>query len=76
MTQSAAYVIFALSTRLEVLFSETFRLSQVFNYFLSLFPIIGWIGRYNLGWLTGDVIAGLTVGERSTTFLFDFYSNR
>ena len=70
MTQSAAYVIFALSTRLEVLFSETFRLSQVFNYFLSLFPIIGWIGRYNLGWLTGDVIAGLTVGQRSIKFLF------
>ncbi|TFK55266.1 sulfate permease [Heliocybe sulcata] len=32
------------------------------NYFTSLFPILGWITRYNLGWLTGDVIAGLTVG--------------
>ncbi|KDQ59482.1 hypothetical protein JAAARDRAFT_713540 [Jaapia argillacea MUCL 33604] len=32
------------------------------HYLRSLFPILGWIHRYNLGWLTGDVIAGLTVG--------------
>ncbi|KAF8892628.1 sulfate transporter family-domain-containing protein [Infundibulicybe gibba] len=32
------------------------------SYFVSLFPIFGWISRYNLGWFTGDVIAGLTVG--------------
>ncbi|KIY67713.1 sulfate permease [Cylindrobasidium torrendii FP15055 ss-10] len=32
------------------------------SYLFSLFPILGWITRYNLGWLTGDVIAGLTVG--------------
>jgi solute carrier family 26 (sodium-independent sulfate anion transporter), member 11 len=32
------------------------------DYFLSLFPILSWIGKYNLGWLTGDLIAGLTVG--------------
>ncbi|TFK90970.1 sulfate permease [Polyporus arcularius HHB13444] len=32
------------------------------RYVESLFPILGWITRYNLGWLTGDVIAGLTVG--------------
>ncbi|KAJ7172701.1 sulfate transporter family-domain-containing protein [Mycena filopes] len=32
------------------------------NYFLSLFPILQWISRYNLGWLSGDVVAGLTVG--------------
>ncbi|KAI0060859.1 sulfate permease [Artomyces pyxidatus] len=32
------------------------------NYFKRLFPILGWITRYNVGWLTGDVIAGLTVG--------------
>ncbi|KAH7930843.1 sulfate permease [Leucogyrophana mollusca] len=35
---------------------------EVINYLTSLFPIIGWITRYNLGWLTGDLIAGLTVG--------------
>ncbi|KAJ7489929.1 sulfate transporter family-domain-containing protein [Mycena galericulata] len=32
------------------------------NYLLSLFPILSWISRYNFGWLTGDVVAGLTVG--------------
>ncbi|KAJ3572486.1 hypothetical protein NP233_g3043 [Leucocoprinus birnbaumii] len=32
------------------------------DYLLSLFPIMKWIPRYNLGWLYGDIIAGLTVG--------------
>lgn len=32
------------------------------NYLTSLFPILGWISRYNWGWLTGDLVAGLTVG--------------
>ncbi|KAG8886508.1 hypothetical protein FRB97_003019 [Tulasnella sp. 331] len=32
------------------------------DYLRRLFPILGWIGRYNLTWLTGDLIAGLTVG--------------
>ncbi|KAJ7752081.1 sulfate transporter family-domain-containing protein [Mycena metata] len=32
------------------------------DYLLSLFPILSWISRYNLTWLTGDLIAGLTVG--------------
>ena len=35
---------------------------QVTTYIASLFPIVGWLSRYNLGWLSGDVIAGLTVG--------------
>ncbi|KAF9653059.1 sulfate permease [Thelephora ganbajun] len=30
-------------------------------YLRSLFPILGWITRYNFGWLTGDFIAGVTV---------------
>ncbi|KIM60618.1 hypothetical protein SCLCIDRAFT_1216672 [Scleroderma citrinum Foug A] len=34
----------------------------VSSYITNLFPILGWISRYNVGWLTGDVIAGLTVG--------------
>ncbi|KLO18575.1 high affinity sulfate permease [Schizopora paradoxa] len=34
----------------------------VVDYFVTLFPILGWIGRYNFGWLTGDLIAGITVG--------------
>ncbi|PPQ64651.1 hypothetical protein CVT26_002741 [Gymnopilus dilepis] len=35
---------------------------RLHDYVLSLFPIITWIGKYNLGWFTGDLIAGLTVG--------------
>ena len=31
------------------------------SYFLSLFPFITWIYRYNLVWFSNDVIAGLTV---------------
>lgn len=31
-------------------------------YAISLFPIAQWIYRYNLTWLYGDLIAGLTVG--------------
>lgn len=30
----------------------------VLNYLKSLFPILSWIGKYNLGWLSGDLIAG------------------
>ncbi|CAG8674013.1 16705_t:CDS:2 [Funneliformis caledonium] len=32
------------------------------NYVKSLFPIATWIGRYNLTWLSGDIIAGFTAG--------------
>ncbi|KAF8874619.1 sulfate permease [Gymnopilus junonius] len=35
---------------------------RVQDYLISLFPILKWIGKYNLGWFTGDLIAGLTVG--------------
>lgn len=31
-------------------------------YFRSLFPFTYWIGRYNLQWLIGDLVAGITVG--------------
>ncbi|OCH95309.1 sulfate permease [Obba rivulosa] len=37
-------------------------LQLTIDYLTSLFPISSWAGRYNLGWLSGDVIAGLTVG--------------
>ncbi|KAI8814645.1 sulfate transporter family-domain-containing protein [Cladochytrium replicatum] len=36
--------------------------SHVKNYFVSLFPVAQWIGRYNLKWAVGDLIAGFTVG--------------
>ncbi|KAG6831481.1 hypothetical protein H0H87_005048 [Tephrocybe sp. NHM501043] len=35
---------------------------RLVDYLTSLFPVFQWISRYNFGWLTGDVIAGLTVG--------------
>lgn len=35
---------------------------EAVNYLTSLFPILGWISRYNWGWLSGDLVAGLTVG--------------
>ncbi|KAI0842468.1 sulfate permease [Hypoxylon sp. FL0890] len=34
----------------------------VFHYFYRLFPFLHWITRYNLVWLVGDLIAGITVG--------------
>ncbi|KAJ5572277.1 sulfate anion transporter [Penicillium sp. DV-2018c] len=36
--------------------------SQVGRYLLNLFPFLTWIGNYNLQWLFGDLIAGITVG--------------
>jgi sodium-independent sulfate anion transporter 11 len=32
------------------------------GYLLSLIPFVSWIGRYNLKWLYGDLVAGITVG--------------
>lgn len=31
--------------------------SQVVSYLKSLFPFLQWLPRYNLTWLTGDLIA-------------------
>ncbi|KAF9739498.1 hypothetical protein PMIN06_001105 [Paraphaeosphaeria minitans] len=36
--------------------------SGVADYFFDLFPSASWIRRYNLHWLLGDAIAGVTVG--------------
>ncbi|OJD18916.1 hypothetical protein AJ78_01102 [Emergomyces pasteurianus Ep9510] len=35
---------------------------QVVQYFINLFPFLRWITRYNLQWLVGDLVAGITVG--------------
>ena len=35
---------------------------QLRDYFLSFFPFLTWIYRYNFVWFWGDLIAGLTVG--------------
>jgi sodium-independent sulfate anion transporter 11 len=37
-------------------------LRGVRTYFLSFFPFLTWIGRYNLKWAYGDLTAGITVG--------------
>lgn len=34
----------------------------VLNYILSLFPFLSWIGFYNVQWLIGDLVAGITIG--------------
>ena len=31
---------------------------QIVEYFLSLFPFLRWIHRYNFQWLVGDLVAG------------------
>ncbi|KAJ5503598.1 sulfate anion transporter [Penicillium fimorum] len=36
--------------------------AQLGRYFLNLFPFLTWIGNYNLQWLFGDLVAGITVG--------------
>ncbi|KAI2602012.1 putative sulfate permease [Hypoxylon sp. NC1633] len=35
---------------------------DIVNYFRSLFPFLTWIGFYNLQWLIGDLVAGITIG--------------
>ncbi|KAJ2979976.1 hypothetical protein NUW58_g7067 [Xylaria curta] len=34
----------------------------IWNYILSLFPFVSWIGFYNVQWLIGDLVAGITIG--------------
>jgi sodium-independent sulfate anion transporter 11 len=36
--------------------------SGIKSYLFSLFPFLVWIHHYNLIWLMGDLIAGITVG--------------
>ncbi|KAJ3324359.1 hypothetical protein HDU76_013439 [Blyttiomyces sp. JEL0837] len=36
--------------------------SNTKSYFKELFPIADWLPRYNVQWLVGDLIAGITVG--------------
>ncbi|KAJ5179524.1 hypothetical protein N7492_002734 [Penicillium capsulatum] len=36
--------------------------SQLAHYLINLFPFLNWIGRYNVQWLIGDLVAGITVG--------------
>ncbi|KAI4731455.1 sulfate permease [Aureobasidium sp. EXF-10728] len=36
--------------------------ATMMNYGRNLFPFTRWIGRYNLQWLSGDLVAGITIG--------------
>ena len=36
--------------------------SDLRHYLVNLFPFTHWITRYNLQWLAGDLVAGITVG--------------
>ncbi|KAF4120642.1 solute carrier family 26 (sodium-independent sulfate anion transporter), member 11 [Geosmithia morbida] len=46
----------------EFLEERTPSLKDVGLYFYRLFPFLSWIGKYNLTWFAGDLIAGITVG--------------
>ncbi|KAI1938714.1 hypothetical protein LOZ12_004035 [Ophidiomyces ophidiicola] len=35
---------------------------QMVSYAVNLFPVLHWIGRYNVQWFLGDLVAGITVG--------------
>ncbi|KAL2132023.1 hypothetical protein VTI74DRAFT_4307 [Chaetomium olivicolor] len=35
---------------------------DLYKYLVSLFPFLSWIGHYNLQWLIGDLVAGITIG--------------
>ncbi|KAF8476927.1 putative sulfate permease 2 [Kalaharituber pfeilii] len=37
-------------------------LEGAWKFFLSLFPFLSWMGKYNMQWFLGDLIAGVTVG--------------
>jgi len=36
--------------------------ASIKHYIVSLFPFIHWIGKYNLQWFIGDLVAGVTIG--------------
>ncbi|KAI0194283.1 sulfate permease [Xylaria flabelliformis] len=46
----------------EYLFEHRPTLAGIGRYLYSLFPFLNWIFHYNLTWLLGDLIAGITVG--------------
>ncbi|KAK3902377.1 sulfate transporter family-domain-containing protein [Staphylotrichum tortipilum] len=47
---------------MEALFELFPTIPGILNYLKELFPFLGWIFHYNLTWLLGDFIAGVTVG--------------
>lgn len=53
-------------TSAEWLYEQVPTWHGVFHYFLSLFPFLSWIGRYNLTWLAGDLVAGKFLRRRAS----------
>ncbi|ORY08217.1 sulfate permease-like protein [Clohesyomyces aquaticus] len=49
-------------TALEYLQEITPSGREIIDYFVRLFPFLNWITRYNVQWLIGDLVAGITVG--------------
>lgn len=47
-------------TAVEWLQEVTPSLQDIGHYFVRLFPFLNWITRYNLQWLIGDLVAGLS----------------
>lgn len=45
-------------TSAEWIYEHTPTWHDILNYFISLFPFLTWIGRYNLQWFLGDLVAG------------------
>ncbi|KAK3714668.1 hypothetical protein LTR37_007648 [Vermiconidia calcicola] len=46
----------------EWLRSQRPTMQTVRQYFVDLFPFLKWIFRYNVQWLIGDLVAGITIG--------------
>lgn len=44
--------------------------SELVQYSRSLFPFLAWIGRYNLQWLAGDLVAGKRFSRTHFSTLF------
>lgn len=49
-------------TSIEWILSQLPSRRDTTDYLLSLFPFLSWIGHYNVQWLIGDLVAGITIG--------------
>ncbi|KAI0021660.1 sulfate permease [Xylariomycetidae sp. FL0641] len=52
----------SLPTTKEWLANHTPSIHDILPYLVSFFPFTKWLGRYNVRWLVGDLIAGITLG--------------
>lgn len=60
--QTADTFVDGAPTSSEWLHSQVPTHDEAVSYFRSLFPFLTWIRHYNLQWLAGDVVAGVTIG--------------